>query len=179
MGKKPMSDSRTYLSEAEERRFVLRLLEYWQVLRGARNFPKLSDVSFNDMGHDAASCAVLELADPVEKSVFNHLGRRLQPGEWETADGHSLADAPPDSLLFNMTTHLATMLDKRVPVSMGGAFTLYGKPVLGRSILLPLSDDGKTIVHVLGGINYKVVTEPLRRDAPQSAPRLAMTGRVR
>ncbi len=174
-----MSDSRAYLSEAEERRFVLRLLEYWQVLRGARDFPKLADVNFNDMGHDTASCAVLELADPVDSSGLAFVGLRLKPSGWETADGHVLSDAPSDSLLFHMAAHLATMLDKRVPVSMGGGFTLNGKPVLGRSILLPLSDDGKRISHVLGGINYKVVREPIRQDALYSNPRLAMTGRVR
>ncbi|RMF07811.1 MAG: hypothetical protein D6763_11450 [Alphaproteobacteria bacterium] len=174
-----MSDSRTYLSEAEERRFVLRLLEYWQVLRGARDFPRLADINFNDMGHDSASCAVLTLADPLDETGLVHVGLRLKPEEWETTDQRRLSEVPPDSLLFHMVTHLQTTLQKRVPVSMGGGFTLYGKPVLGRSILLPLSDDGETISHVLGGINYKVVREPVFRDTPRSAPRVAITGRMR
>lgn len=154
-----MSDSRTYLSESEERRFVLRLLEYWQVLRGGHALPKLADINFNDMGRDASSCAVLCLQGEPRDRRLVHVGRRLIPESWTYADGRRMVDVPETSLLFEMMNHLDTVLEKRVPVSMGGAFTLYGKPVLGRSILMPLSNDGHTINHVLGGINYKVVRE--------------------
>lgn len=174
-----MSDSWNYLSEAEERRFVLRLLEYWQVLRGVRDFPALSDINFNDMGRDEASCAVLTLADPVEHSGLFRVGRRLKPADWESTEGRRLDEAPADCLLFHMASHLKTMTAKRVPISMGGAFTLYGKPILGRSILLPLSDNGTEITHVLGGINYKVVRDPVRDDAVRNRPRAAVVGRIR
>ena len=174
-----MSDSWSYMSEAEERRFVLRLLDYWQVVRGERDFPTLADINFNDMGRDASSCAILTTADPIEASGLSHVGLRLKPSEWDVVDGHCLAEVPEDSLLFQMIAHLKTLMTKRVPISMGGGFTLYGKPVLGRSILLPLSENGKDVTHALGGINYKVVRDPARDDAMRNGPRVAMTGRAR
>ncbi len=48
---------------------------------------------------------------------------------------------------------------RRVPVTMGGSFrNPAGREILYRSVLLPLSDDQRTISAVLGAANCKEKT---------------------
>lgn len=154
-----------YPSETEERRFVLRLFDYWQVTRGERDLPSLADVNFNDIGKDAASCVVLDVSAGVEAAVLARVGLRLKPDGWAEAKGRPAADCPEDGLLFELLRHLRETIARRVPLSKGGAFTLRGRPALGRSILLPLSGDGKRVTHVFGGINFKFVDHEVAEPA--------------
>lgn len=146
-----------YLPESEERRFVLRLLDYWQVVRGDREFPKPEDMNLNDMGKDAASSALLELANRPEGAIFRHVGLRLRPPGWSPEQSRTAGEAPQGSLLQELLRNLAQVIDRPVPLSLGGAFRLQGRAALGRSILLPLSADGLRATHVFGGINYRFV----------------------
>lgn len=149
-----------YLSEDEERRFVIRLFDYWHLVRGSRQLPRLGDVNFNDFGKDAASCMVVDLAGGAERAVFARVGLRLKPEGWEEARGRRVIDCPEGSLLHELLRGLSDLLARRAPVSRGGEFRLRGRLALGRSILLPLSDDGETLTHVLGGINFKFLEAP-------------------
>lgn len=144
-----------YQSEDEERRFVLRLFDYWHLLRAEQNLPCRTDLNFNDFGKDAASCLLLDLTPGLHAARLLRVGLRLKPDDWDSAEGRSIADCPQDSLMFELLRHLPETVERGVPVSKGGAFILRGRPALGRSILLPLSDDGHRITHVLAGINFK------------------------
>lgn len=144
-----------YLPESEERRFVLRLLDYWQVVRGDREFPKPEDMNLNDMGKDVASSAIVELRNRPEAAILRHVGLRLKPAGWTVSVGRTVGEAPEGSLLWQLFRSLAHVVDRPVPLSLGDAFELQGRPVLGRLILLPLSADGIQATHVFGGINYR------------------------
>lgn len=146
-----------YQTEDEERRFVLRLFDYWHLLRAERCLPRLGDFTFNDFGKDAASCLVLDLRDGLAKATVLRIGMRLKPDGWEQAEGRLAADGPQGSLMFELLRHLPEAVERKVPVSKGGEFILRGRPALGRTILLPLADDGYSVSHVLGGINFKFV----------------------
>ncbi len=148
-----------YLSEDEERRFVLRLLEYWQAVRGDRALPRLADINFNDLGKDAASCVLLRLVgEQSAAAVFTRLGIRLRPEGWRNpatdGDLYRVADCPAGSLLAELIEPLDKMLERGVPFSTANTFTVWGRPAVGRRILLPLSDCGSRITHVMGGINF-------------------------
>lgn len=153
-----------YLSEDEERRFVIRLFDYWHLLRGSRPLPRLDDVNFNDFGKDAASCMVAELAGGAERATFARVGLRLKPEGWADARGRRVIDCPEGSLLHELLRGLSDMTARRAPVSRGSEFRLRGRLALGRAILLPLAEDGENLSHVLGGINFKFLEtsgEPL------------------
>lgn len=158
-----------YLSGDEERRFVIRLFDYWHLVRGDRPFPRLADVNFNDLGKDAASCMVVDLAGGAEHATFIRVGLRLKPDGWPDARGRRVIDCPEGSLLHELLRGLPDSVTRRAPVSRGGEFRLRGRLALGRSILLPLAEDGVHMSHVLGGINYKFLEEKGEEDA--SLPR--------
>lgn len=152
----------------EERRLVLQLLAHWDELRGERTYPGLADLDPAALGARWDSCFVLTLARPRAASAFHHLGRALRPRAMAAADGRaSVADVPSDTLLGQAIGCLPTLLDKRVPVSLGGEMRLTDGLALCRSVLLPLSDDGTAIAHVLGAGNcrYLAVDEGPARPA--------------
>lgn len=144
-----------YPSLAQERRFVLRLYEYWMTLRGDREMPAHRDVDFAAMGEDADYCVMLTIAGDHGTVVLSSIGRQLRPDGWRDVTGGLLADCPAGEALATIGQHLKQTLERRAPVSHGGHFTVRGTEVLGRAILVPLSDDGVTITHVLAGANFK------------------------
>lgn len=158
-----------YLTEDEERRFVLRLLEYWQVVRGDRELPRLRDFNFNDMGKDASSCALIRLDGPNPSAgIFERLGLRLRPDGWGNDLGmvRRVADSPSGSLLAELVAEVDVVLLRRAPVSTANNFMLWGRPVIGRRILLPLTNNGGEITHILGGINFSFTDRQSANGVP-------------
>jgi hypothetical protein len=140
----------------EERRLVLRLMAYWDDLRDERDFPTYSDIDPSAIGDDWAHCYTIRVANPPIASQFVHLGEIYRRGLPD--DGvATLGDCPQGTLLHAATHYIDRVLQKKVPVSLGGHAHLGPDTVLYRSILLPLSSDDGTIDHLLGGANFRVV----------------------
>jgi hypothetical protein len=139
----------------EERRLVLRLMAYWDDLRGERDYPRADEVDPAAIGDDWAACLLLRLDGPADRAAFVHVGAALHPGVETT--GLRLGELPADALLTHAAGFLDRVLDKQVPVSLGGEAETPSGTQLFRSILLPLSDDGRTIDHVLGAANGRPV----------------------
>lgn len=140
----------------EERRLVLRLMAYWDDLRAERDFPSFGEVDPAVIGEDWPHCYTLTVKHPPIASQFHHLGGIYRPGLPDRGV-ETLADCPHGTLLHAATHYIDRVLHKRVPVSLGGHAHLGADSVLYRSILLPLSSDGETIDHLLGGANYRIV----------------------
>ena len=81
------------------------------------------------------------------------------------AVGENLAVAlcPRDTLAGVLLSHLPRVLSVRRSLIVEGGATLRGVPVLYRGALLPLSEDGEAIDHVLGAANHRAL---LADDAP-------------
>jgi hypothetical protein len=139
-----------------ERRLVLRLLGYWQQLRGARSYPSIADIDPSVIEADWPDCVLIERREPSNSSLYRHVGHRLLPPDWATQEGHPVADTPKGTLLQPATSFLSMVLAKEVPISIGGQYDTIGKgPVLYRAILMPLSSDGKHIDGLFGGTNCR------------------------
>lgn len=141
----------------EERRLVLRLMAYWDDLRDERDFPSFAEIDPAIIGDDWSHCFTLAVAQPPTASVFHHLGEIYRP-DLPPAGVPTLGDCPQGTLLNASTHYLERVLQKKVPVSLGGHAHLGADSILYRSILLPLSNDGHTIDSILGGANFRVVT---------------------
>jgi hypothetical protein len=141
----------------EERRLVLRLLAYWDDLRGDRDHPRADDVDAEMIGDDWAHCFLLRLAgDGPAGSRLLHVGNALL-GDLPDGAPDTLVQVPETALLHHAAGFVDQTLAKAVPVSLGGEAVLSGGRTLFRSILLPLSDDGTTIDHLLGAANGRPV----------------------
>ena len=72
------------------------------------------------------------------------------------ADGMNLGVAlcPTDTLAGVLFSHLARVVVARRGLMIEGVATLRSIGILYRAVLLPLSEDGIAIDHVLGAVSY-------------------------
>jgi hypothetical protein len=138
-----------------EKRLTMRALGHWRDAQGERPFPRLADIDAVRLGDDWHYCLLLRLATPIERSRFLHVGRQLCVPTGSLFDGRCLEQCPQQTVLAQATSYVAAVINKRVPVSIGGTTLHEGVQVLYRSILTPLSDDGTTIDAIFGAANYR------------------------
>ena len=151
----------------EERRLVLRLMAYWDDLRNDRDFPSYAELDPATIGDDWSHCFTLRVTQPLTASPFYHLGEIYSSG-LPSGSVATLGDCPQGTLLDASLHYLDRVLQKRVPISLGGHAHLGEDSILYRSILLPLSNDGHTIDSILGGANFRVVTTDEAATASQN-----------
>jgi hypothetical protein len=152
--------------EARERRLVLRIMAQWKELSGERRFPARADIDPAGFADDWPFCFLLDFdplpvhpADGVEAAVITYVGSELVSDAAPPAlVGRRLVQATrPDSLLRFASSYIDRVIEREVPVCIGGPARHRGKVILTRSILLPLSSDGARIDGALGAANYRLV----------------------
>lgn len=137
----------------QEQRLVLRLLDRWRNLAGERPMPTVADVArlADDIRDD---CFVLE--DDAGEFVFRFVGERQRALLESDPSGLRLSAIAGETLLGRAIAYRAQVIERAVPVSVGGQFVdKDGRTILFRSILLPLGENG--ISALLGCVNYRVV----------------------
>jgi hypothetical protein len=136
-----------------EQRLVLRLLERWRTLAGERAMPAVADIA--RLGDDIRDdCFVLE--DEAGELLFRFVGERQKSLLASDPSSLRVSAIDGETLLGRAIGYRAHVLDRRVPVSVGGQFVdRDGRTILYRSILLPLGENG--ITALLGCVNGRVV----------------------
>jgi hypothetical protein len=129
-----------------ERRLVERVLRHWTKAAAEKRFPRLNEIDPWMVGDDWANCLVIAVQSPVELSHFVVAGERL-----------AVALCARDTLAGLLLSHLPPVLSARRCLIVEGEATLRGVPILYRAALLPLSDDGIAIDHVLGAANHRAL----------------------
>jgi hypothetical protein len=150
-----------------ERRLVLRVLSRWQEACGdERDRPARGDLDPEQFGDDWASCFILDLPESGEP-VFLYAGAAFAGPGWSEAAGRRISECPEGTLLRAATSFIPRVLARGIPMSNGGPGENFGKRILFRSILLPLSEDGTRIDALLGAANYReaTVAEPKPEEA--------------
>lgn len=138
-------------SGQDERRLVERVLCHWTKVAAGKRFPRLNEIDPWMVGGDWANCLVIAVQSPVELSYFVAAGENL-----------AVALCTRDTLAGLLLSHLPPVLATRRCLIVEGEATLRGVPILYRGALLPLSDDGVSIDHVLGAANHRtlLIDEP-------------------
>jgi hypothetical protein len=140
----------------DERRLVERVLRHWTEMAAGRRFPRLDEVDPWMVGEDWANCLLIAVQSPVELSHFTVVGENL-----------AVALCPGDTLAGVLLSHLPWVVSSRCCLIVEGEATLRGVPILYRGALLPISEDGGAIDHVLGAANHRAL---LAGDAPNPQP---------
>src|ERR1700720_3753764 len=135
-----------------ERRLVERVLLRWTKMAEGRRFPRLNEIDHWMVGEDWANCLLIAVQSPIELSHFTAVGKNL-----------AIALCPRDTLAGVLLSYLPWVVSSRCCLIVEGGATLRGVPILYRGALLPLSEDGDTIDHVLGAANHRAL---LADDAP-------------
>lgn len=134
-----------------QRRLTWRLLNYWEQARGDRDFPALSDIKPEDIEHIWPYCFILEVEDFREFPYFRYLGHSFARYSGIFLCGqHELTH----TLLKRAVCHYREAISRGAPVLVEEELTQFDKrKLLFRSVLLPLSEDQKTVSYLLGAAN--------------------------
>ncbi len=151
----PSADPSADRSQGIERRLVYRILRYWQQQRGARTFPSLDDINPEDIVDLWPSCFVLETQNSVDAPYFQYLGASLAKYSGVFLSGEKDWSL---TLLDKATLGFRNAIEKMEPLMLEDEITRFdGTQLLFRSILLPLSDNGEQVDHLLGAANGKIM----------------------
>ncbi len=137
-----------------EKRLVRRVLRHWLVQCGDKDFPCRTDIDPEALGEDWRSCFILDAKTDHPFPIFAYLGCELAKYSGVFLSGKSDWTM---SLLDKVTSKMSALLETQEPVLVEDELIRFdGKQIFFRCVLLPLSDDGKTVTHVLGAANGKV-----------------------
>jgi hypothetical protein len=138
---------------SNERRLVLRILDYWEYLRGERRFPAPGDVDPAELTEDWRNCVLVDTTGAPDSWVFRHVGAEFSGLGPVAEAGIMWASCDKNSFLGLTTSYIPKVLDRCVPVSVSGEIDQGGSVIRYRSVLLPLSEDGDRVTAILGAAN--------------------------
>lgn len=151
-----MVRSRVMEVSPAERRITVRMLSYWERLRGSRTMPAESDIDPEDL-HDLWDCCFLLHVKDLDKPDYNYtyLGDDIH---------HMLSEGLAEESSSQLKTHHIIELTKnyrqaiatRKPILEEGEFiNLAGSLVKFRQCLLPLGE-GEEVQAILGAVRFKL-----------------------
>lgn len=148
-----------------ESRLALRVLAVWRLASAEDELPRAGMLSAADTGEDAAHIFMIEV--PRQGGArFSHIGEAVRVAGWPNDAVPLVADCPDDSVLGLVARHWREIVERRVPVTRGGAGVNDGEPVLYRGVLMPLVDADGRISLIMGAANWRAVEES--HGAPRS-----------
>lgn len=143
---------------SDERRLTTRMTATWSALSRDGRLPRHADLNPARFGKDMANMAIVVLAAEPGAAKLLYVGEILRNDDWSPDIMQTLGDYPSNSLLGLAAAKIPAVLAKRGPVTFGGTGVNGTAAILYRAILLPFSDDGETIGHVVAAINFREIT---------------------
>ena len=140
-----------------EHRMVSRLYRYWRRARGGRPYPALTDMNPDSLPGSWPHRFVLRVADDSGLRIAD-VGLSIIGDCAVDVVGRAVSDVPADCLLGVGLRHCRQVLDSCAPLSWGGRYLGRRKTTICyRSVVLPLSGNGRTIDALFGAVNGKQV----------------------
>lgn len=143
---------------ADERRLTTRMTAKWTDLSRDGQLPRHADLNPASFGKDLSNIAIIELSAEPGAAKLLYVGDILRNDGWSAGGVQTVAHYAPNSLLGLAAAKIPAVLAKRAPVTFGGTGVNGVSAILYRAILLPFSDDGETIGHVVAAINFREIT---------------------
>lgn len=141
-----------------ERRLVLRLLTHWRDLCGRRTFPTFDDIDPATIPDMWPHCIVLDRIAAGEEPVLRFVGEAIGRHAPDSLVDSPISAVPSGTLIAHALSYVHQVIEAQIPISRGGQFVnRAGNTVLYRSIVLPMSDDGKAISGLLCAANCREV----------------------
>jgi hypothetical protein len=152
----------------DEWRLVERLLHHWtEMAAGGWGFPQLNEIDPWMVSDDWTNSLLVAVRSPIERSHFVVVGDNLLSEGSRLLDGAAVALCPRNTLVYVLLSLVPQVLSARCCLIAEGVATHQGVAILYRSALLPLSEDGVAIDHMLGAANYRAL---LAGEAPTTQP---------
>ncbi|MDE3015758.1 MAG: PAS domain-containing protein [Pseudomonadota bacterium] len=144
------------MSSPVERRITLRLLAYWEKMRGDRAMPTEDDINSAEIRDLWGSCFLVRVSDLDRRDYnYTYLGQEIME-----AYRSGLASGDPANMISPNARKLSTGYNKVIitgkPVLEEGEFrNLNNDVVKYRQCLLPLGK-GNEVSAVFGGMRFKI-----------------------
>lgn len=139
-----------------ERRMTRRLIKYWDMLRGRRAYPSLTEFDVEAVPGFADNAFVLDLTRSVELPFFRYIGRDLARECPVPLIGRNLSEAPRPSLVAQVADHYLKVIVNRMPLEFEGTLADgFLIPLAYRGTMLPLSIDRISVDALVGAISWK------------------------
>jgi hypothetical protein len=142
-----------------ERRLSLRLLDYWNDLRGDKRYPSPDDIHFESVPELAEFGFTMSIGDGGTAPKIHYLGTALKDHINMFREGEIVGetDNKPLSLALNdAIRRYADVTEREGPVGFeSDSFNTPGAQFAYRAIILPFSRSGDRIDFILGAIRYK------------------------
>lgn len=139
-----------------ERRITLRLLAYWEKLRGQNKMPTEADIDPDDLQDLWDYCFLIHVKDLAKPDYnYTYLGKAIQQayqGELNDDDVGAIASPNAGKLADSYAKVIATIS----PLLEEGEFAnLHNDMVKYRQCLLPLGE-GDRVDAIFGGMRFKI-----------------------
>lgn len=119
--------------------------------------PALTDVNIQEIAEMWHFSFTLDVSKPLNEHFFQYFGPGLAAIFGEDYAGANAQVAMQESaLLSNTIGFYEKVIATAAPQTESSSFFMDGKEVRYRSLIVPLSTDGKTIDYVMGTTNYKI-----------------------
>jgi len=143
-----------------ERRLVSRVLSHWKQMAAGERLPSEEDIDPWIVGDDWSHCTLIDVAPVLQYSTIVSIGSELAAATGQDLSGRQICEVIPHTLLGLMLLHLPRVVRTgRYFAVEGDAMIHYGKPILYRGVLLPLSKQGRIVDSILGASNYRELRE--------------------
>lgn len=142
-----------------ERRLSVRLLDYWNELRGDRRYPSPDNIHFEDVPELAQFGFTMSIGAGGSSPQIHYLGTELKGHINMFRTGEVAPDPENKALslaLNDAIRRYAEVTEREGPVAFeSDSFDVPGTKFAYRAIMLPFSRDNTHIDFVLGAIRYK------------------------
>ncbi len=144
-------------SETVDRRLIMRVLAQWRSLAQDGRFPRRSQIDPRLFGQDWSNCLLIDLDPSLDRSRLAFVGDALRDPSWPPFERQCVGDCLEGGLLQLTASRISELMARSAPISFAGSAVYDEAPILYRSILLPLAEDGRSIDGVLAAVNYREV----------------------
>ncbi len=146
-------------SPLNERRINMRLMGYWQNLRGSDAHVPVERFDPSAISDLWSYCFVIEPADDAGESSFRHIGDRIAAESMVDTETRKVSDIPGNTPLGIASSLASEVLRINYPIVDSGEFQdNEGRRRLYRSILVPFSDSAGAVTLLVGGARCTVPT---------------------
>lgn len=152
------------IGRKNERRLTGRALLYWWTLKGKDPLPRHSILPLDSSEAVAGeglwpNFFTIALPNGMDESTFVYCGSALSEVAGGNCAGRHPAQCLPYALWDKLRYIFEAARDSMKPLTASGRIeTADGQLALYRAIILPLSEDGHAVDHLLGAISFKFET---------------------
>ncbi|MBF0094553.1 MAG: PAS domain-containing protein [Alphaproteobacteria bacterium] len=154
----PLSDDITFPCRRggpSERRIICSAFAMWEEMRRGAAIPDITEFDPDHFSHLLPYIYILHLSPDVEMSRFLRASPNLNVAIGKEAFGHTVGEAIPVDYRDQFTSYIAGVIMYRKPLTEAGCFFLDGGvEVLHRNIMMPASDRGGLVTHLIGAFSY-------------------------